>query len=368
MKIPVSTPDITPEDVGAVAECAASGWVSGISPYVERFEKEFADYIGVKHGVATGSGTTALHLAMASLKLPRGSEVVMPSFTMIASANACSYLGLKPVFVDIEPDTWCMDTSKLVNKITSKTKAIMPVHIYGHPCNMGAIRDIALDHDLYIIEDAAESHGATWKNKKTGSLGDLGCFSFYANKIITTGEGGMITTDDDDLAETCRWLRAHAFGREGRHYWHEDVGYGYRMGGLQAALGSSQLKRVNYYVQKRQMNAWYYMHQLEHLRERGLVVYPVQRREASNVYWMFSVLLTDEAKISRDYLVKALEGFGIETRTFFYPLHVQPPYKTDDTLPVTMDIYPRGINLPSGNQLTKQQIEAVCSTIGDLLG
>ena len=365
MKVPVATPDITQDDVKKVSACVASGWVSGISPYVREFEEEFARWNGSKYAIATGSGTTALHLALAALDLKAGDEVIMPSFTMIATANACSYLGLKSVFCDINPHTWCMDVESAKEKITDKTAAIMPVHIYGHPAPMDEIMALSFDHDLLIIEDCAEAHGAKWKRQNVGTFGDVGCYSFYANKIITTGEGGIITTDDFDVAERAKWLRAHAFGRHGKHYWHEEVGYGYRMGGMQAALGTSQLNRIDYYINKRQINAWYYRSQLKQLGAEDYVTFPVQLDNYSNVYWMFSVILNEG--IDRARVIESLAEKGIETRTFFYPLHKMPVYQTEDNLPITEDIANRGMNLPSGNQLTNEQIEYVCKSLMETL-
>ncbi len=797
MKIPVATPDITEADVEYVSKCVRSGWVSGISPFVKEFEDKFAEWNGSKYAVATGSGTTALHLALAALDLQPGDEVIMPSFTMIATANACHYLGVKPVFCEIEPDTWCMDVESAKEKITDKIKAIMPVHIYGHPVDLGKIMELSFDHDLLIIEDCAEAHGATWKRRKVGTFGDVGCFdsrtniqtidgkkriskikegdfvlthkgryrkvtklhkrlyegdwyelscgsmrrtslwtercvrateehpllifrdgkkqwmpiknvkkldwvytwtkkcevcgktipfywriceycnpaqlpasreaiakakdkggqrtkhhhkhyyediipyaeklikegyrvipigeampdiiaikngrvvayeienqlvrkrkrekynesekalyddiiwiepekkknkskrrcpyviegklarvpitaitkstrtprwvynltveedesyfaaniavhncySFYANKILTCfpakthisikppkgkgsrcikyienikigdevltynektsqkeyekvvrvyereaplllnlklsngneiagtpnhpifvigrgwipmsklevgdellqyryrylgyilefvhnpnvelatithieemshnkpvynieteknhnyfaygilvhncGEGGIITTDDFDLAERAKWLRAHAFGRHGKHYWHEHVGYGYRMGGMQAALGTSQLERIDYYINKRQINAWYYKSLLKQLGAEDYLTFPVQLDNYSNVYWMFSAVLNEG--IDRAKVIKSLAEKGIETRTFFYPLHKMPVYQTDDDLPITDDIASRGMNLPSGNQLTNEQIEYVCDSLMKIL-
>jgi len=369
MKVPVATPDITDEDVQKVSECVKSGWVSGISPYVTEFEEKFAEWNGSKYATVTGSGTTALHLALAALGLPPGSEVIMPSLTMIASANACNYLGLKPVFADIEPDTWCVNPEKIEEVITPDTKAIMPVHIYGHPCDMGRIMEIAWDHDLMVVEDCAEAHGATWKKKKVGTFGDMNAYSFYANKIITTGEGGIITTDDRELDDKAKWLRAHAFGKHGKHYWHDTVGYGYRMSGMQAALGTSQLSRIDYYINKRRLHAWYYKSKLKPLEEAGLITMPVQRENYENVYWMFSVIFSPEllSRVPRASIIAEMENLGIETRTFFYPLHNLPPYWSDKPLPITDDVSRRGINLPSGNQLTNEQIEYVCDCLKEII-
>jgi perosamine synthetase len=288
---------------------------------------------------------------------------------MVSTANAVKYLGADPVFADIEPDTWNINPDSVAEKITPRTKAIIPVHIYGHPCEITEVMKLAWENDLYVIEDCAEAHGAEYKGKHTGTFGDMNCYSFYANKIITTGEGGMITTDSESLYERAKWLGAHAFGKKGHHYWHTDIGYGYRMTGMQAALGLSQLSRIDYYIQKRQMNAWYYMHLLSDLRDEGWFTFPVQRKHCTNVYWMFSVLLTDKAlaKMSNEKLVTRLGEQGIEARTFFYPLHIQPVYKTDDELPVTMDIYKRGVNLPSGNNLTKEQVQIVCKKLREII-
>lgn len=368
MNIPVATPEFTQEDRDAVNECMESGWVSGISPYVDAFEEEFAKWNGNKYGVATNSGTTALHLSLAALDIPKGMDVIIPSFTMAASVNALLYCGLIPRFVDIDLDTWCMNMGSLRSSITSRTAAIMPVHIYGHICNMSEIMEIALEEELHVIEDAAEAHGAEFKRRKAGSLGDAGCFSLYANKIITSGEGGMITTDDEEYAARCKWLRAHAFGGA-KHYWHLEIGYGYRMSGLQAALGASQLTRIDEYVQRRQMRAWRYKSQLCDLAAEDKIVFPVQKYgNMSNVYWMFSILLP--TVVERDQMIRDLAERGIETRHFFYPLHRQPPYKDFCYVAAnnnTMDIAYRGINLPSGNTLTNSQIDYVCQQVRELL-
>lgn len=368
-KIYVSGPEVTDKDVESVTECVKSGWFSGISPYVERFGIEFAEWNGNRYAFPVNSGTSALHLSAATLGVGRGDEVIMPSFTMVATANAVKYLGAEPVFADIEPDTWNISPESIEEKITEKTKAIIPVHIYGHPCEITDIMKLAWDHDLYVIEDCAEAHGAQYKGKHTETFGDLNCYSFYANKIITTGEGGIITTDNQELYERAKWLGAHAFGKQGHHYWHTEVGYGYRMTGMQAALGLSQLQRIDYYIQKRQMTAWYYMNLLSDLRDMGYFSFPVQRKCCTNVYWMFSILLTDKAlkKNSAEKLVSKLGERGVEARTFFYPLHIQPVYKRDIDLPVTMDTYRRGVNLPSGNDITKAQIQRVCKVLREII-
>lgn len=364
MKIPVCDPKTGEEEVRYVSECIRSSWISGISEYVKAFEEEFANYCGCKYGIATNSGTTALHLALATLDIRKEHEVIIPTFTMIATANAVAYTGAKPVLVDAELSTWNIDVSKIEEKITKRTKAIIPVHTYGHPVDTQPILELADKYELYIIEDAAEAHGAEYRGNKTGSLGDMGCFSFYANKIITTGEGGMIVTNDEELAEKARWLRAHAFGRHGKHFYHEALGFGYRMSALQAAFGLAQLGRINEFVLTRRNNARLYNSLLSELGEK--ITLPPEAPWAKNVYWMYSILIQDEFDISRYELMKRLELDGIETRTFFYPIHNQPIYAKHyhgESFPVANELSRKGVNLPSGNNLTAEEIEYVCECI-----
>ena len=248
-------------------------------------------------------------------------------------------------------------------KISDKTRAIMPVHIYGHPEDMKLIREIANDHNLYVIEDAAEAHGAEAHGKKVGGIGDIGSFSFYANKIITTGEGGMSVTNDKGLAEKMAWLRSHAFGRDGKHFWHEELGYGYRMSSLQAALGVSQVRKIEKLVQKRRSDARLYNSELREISERRLITLPVEEKWAKNVYWMYSILV--DSKI-REKLMHFLGDQGIETRTFFYPVHKQPYYFErfkGECYPNAEKLSSEGINLPSGNALTEEDILVVTSKV-----
>jgi perosamine synthetase len=363
-RIPVCAPKIDEYDIQRVIECMRSTWISGVSKYVEEFEEKFARYCGCKYGVATNSGTTALHLALVTIGIRSGDEVIVPTFTMIATANAITYTGAKPVLVDAEPRTWNIDPTKIEEKITKRTKAIITVHTYGHPVDMDPILEIAEKYSLIVIEDAAESHGAEYKGKKTGSIGQMGCFSFYSNKIITTGEGGMIVTNNEELAERARWLRAHAFGRYGKHFYHEALGFGYRMSGLQAALGLAQLERIDEFVLIRRNNAKLYNSLLSELGEK--ITLPPEAPWAKNVYWMYSILIEDNFGMSRDELMKRLESEGIETRTFFYPIHVQPIYAKqyrEESFPVADELSRKGINLPSGNNLTSTEIEYVCECI-----
>jgi len=364
MKIPVCSPKIGEKEVEYVSRCIRSGWISSLGEYVTEFEEKFAGYCGCKYGVATSSGTTALHLALAALGIKEGDEVIIPTFTMIATANAVTYTRARPVLVDADLSTWNIDTSKIEEKITKRTKAIMPVHTYGHPADMDPILELAEKYGLYVVEDAAEAHGAEYKGKKTGGLGDVGCFSFYANKIITTGEGGMVTTNNEEIAERSQWLRAHAFGRHGKHFYHEELGFGYRMSALQAAFGLAQFESVDEFVSIRRNNAKLYNTLLQKLGDK--ITLPPEKPWAKNVYWMYSILIEDKYGLGRDELMKKLDVEGIETRTFFYPIHVQPIYASqhkEERFPIADELSRKGINLPSGNNLTAEEVSYVCECI-----
>lgn len=372
IKIPVCKPDITEEDVQAVTDCAKSGWVSGISPYVDRFEKDFAAFCGAPFAVATNSGSTALQLLLAAHGIKRGDEVIVPDFTMVASPNAVVNVGAKPIFVDCEPGTWNIDPEKVSAAITKKTKAIMPVHIYGHPCEMSAINNLAAyytkneDQKIVVLDDCAEAFGAKFCGHRVGSFGDGSAFSLYANKTITSGEGGIVTTHSKELAAKMHWLKAQAFGREGRHFYHEALGFGFRMSGLQAALGASQLKRGQKYVDARRAHAKAYMDNLRDLEEQKLLIFPMEKSYAENTYWMFTVLV----KKDRDLIINKMAAKGVETRPVFTPMHNQPIYrvpKGDRKFPISAFAGPRGINLPSSNGLTDEEISYVCSALREAL-
>lgn len=362
-KIPVSSPLIGDDDKKAVIECLESNWISGVGGFVDQFESAFSRYVDCKFGVATNSGTTSLHLALASLGLKKGDEIIIPTFTMIASINAAEYLGLNSILVDADPNIWTMDTDTIKSQITDKTRAIMAVHIYGHPENMKIINELASKFGLYVIEDAAEAHGAEVEGRKVGSLSNVGSFSFYANKIITTGEGGMCVSNDRELSERMAWLRAHAFGKGGKHFWHEELGFGYRMSALLAALGYSQTNKIELMVEKRRRNAKIYNELLYKLAEAGKIKLPPEEKWAKNVYWMYSILV--ERK-DRDPLMKFLESKSIESRTFFYPVHRQPYYRQryeGQRFPNADKISSEGINLPSGNLLSEEDVNVVVEEI-----
>ena len=363
VNIPVSSPSVGEREIQYLSDCIKSGWVSYGGKHVSEFENKFAEFCGVKYGASTNSGTTALHLALATAKIGPGDEVIIPTFTMVATANAVSYTGAKPVLVDSELDTWNMDASQLEEKITRRTRAIIAVHTYGHPADMEAISEVANRHNLIVIEDAAEAHGAECKGKRTGSLGDMACFSFYANKIITTGEGGMIVSDTPQFIERAKWLRAHAFGKEGKHFWHEEIGFGYRMSALQAAVGLAQLERIDEFVQKRRDSAKLYNTLLSDLKG---VILPPEADWAKNVYWMYSIRIGQQLGLSRDDLMAKLSSRGIETRTFFFPIHRQPAYShlyQDEKYTQADELSASGMNLPSGNSLSEDEIRYVCDCI-----
>ena len=363
-KIPVCAPKIGEREIELVSDCIRSSWISYLSDYVVQFENKFAKYCDSEYGIATNSGTTALHLAVATLKIKKDDEVIIPTFTMIASPNSISYTGAKPVLVDSEKEYWNIDVNKIEEKITDKTKGIMPVHTYGHPCDMDPIIKIAKKYGLYIIEDAAEAHGAEYKGKKAGSFGDLNCFSFYANKIMTMGEGGLITTNNKDLDERAKWLRAHAFGRGGKHFFHEEMGFGYRLTGIQAAFGLAQLEKIEEFVKLRRDHAKLYNDLLCNIEKA--VALPPEANWAKNVYWMYSILVKNST--IRAKLMKFLEQKGIETRTFFYPVHQQPIYYTlnkANEFPIADELAQRGMNLPSGNNLSDDDIHYVCDNINN---
>jgi perosamine synthetase len=362
-KIPVAEPDIGEDELKNVIEAVRSGWVSSKGPFIKEFEEKFSSYVGVKYGVATSNGTTALHLALAALEIGRKDEAIVPSLTFASVPNTVLYTGAEPVFVDSHPDYWCIDPSKIEEEVNKKTKVIIPVHLYGNPCDMDVIMEIARDHDLFVVEDCAEAHGAEYKDKKVGKFGRISCFSFYGNKIITTGEGGMCLTDDEDLAQKMRVLRDHGMNIE-KKYWHEVVGFNYRMTNLQAALGVAQLEKIDSLIERKRRIAKRYKSLLKDVE--GIVLHP-EMSWTKSVYWLYSVLIDNRGYgMSRDELMNKLEKNGVETRRFFYPLHLMPPYKkyaASCHLPVAEKLSSSGINLPSGVKLKEEEIHKVAFLI-----
>ena len=362
--IPVSEPLLDERALSYVAEAARSGWISSEGRFITEFERTWAAYCGVAHGIAVCNGTVALEVALAALELPPGSEVIIPSYTIISCAAAVLRVGCVPVLVDCEPDTWCLNVSDLEAKITSRTRAIMPVHMFGHMADMKPLMEIAKRHDLVIVEDAAEAHGAEYHGRRAGSFGAMACFSFYANKIITTGEGGMVVTDDAMLAERLRSLRNLCFRREQR-FLHLELGYNFRMTNMQAAIGVAQVECIeDHLLRKRRMAA----HYTERLSESGLLELPVERPGVKNVYWMYGVVLNDSLQMDAVAFAKRLRADGIDTRPFFLGMHEQPVLRdrglfAGESYPVTERLARRGLYLPSGLGLGESEMDMVCDAV-----
>jgi perosamine synthetase len=356
--IPVCEPTLRGNEKKYVNECLDTNWISSAGRFITAFESAFAAACETKYAVACTSGTSALHLAMATMDLGPGDEVILPAFTMIATANAVAYTGATPVLVDSEAETWNIDMNQVADRITRKTRLVVPVHTYGHPADMDPLMALAEKHGFAVLEDAAEAHGATYKGRKVGRLGDAAAFSFYANKNITTGEGGMITTNHEAFAKTSRTLRDHAFSPE-RHFWHKFRGFNYRMTNVQAAIGLAQVERLNELVACRRENAALYNLLLADVPG---IVRPPQAAHVENVFWMYSVLVRKEFGMSRDALRRFLGGQGIETRTFFIPIHLQPIYYSffkGQRFPVAEMLCKEGFYYPSSASLTERDIRFV---------
>jgi perosamine synthetase len=364
--IPVFEPDIGDGEIESVMAALKRGEISGsFGTAIPEFERSFAAYVGCKHGVAMSSGTTALHAAVAALGIGPGDEVLVSAMTNIATALAVAHNGAVPVPVDSEDVTWNLDLDLVEKLITPRTRAIIPVHIYGHPVDMDRLMAIAGKHGLAVIEDCAESHGATVRGRMTGSFGKMGCFSFYANKIITTGEGGMVTTNDDAVAERLRLLRNLAFTQP--RFRHEILGYNFRMTGLQAAMGAAQVKRIESIVEgKRRMAATYD----QALARLDWLQRPAELDWARNVYWMYSVVLRPGAGFGRADLLRLLHERGVETRTFFCPMNAQPalerlPGFRQVACPVAERLWETGFYLPSSTKLTAREIGQITDALED---
>jgi perosamine synthetase len=358
-KIPVANPFFIGNEKKYVDDCMESGWISSAGKYVELFENEFAEFCGVKHAVACCNGTVALHLALMALGVQPGDEVIVPTLTFVATPNAVTYCGAKPVFVDSESETWNLDPKQVEAKITPRTKGIIAVHLYGHPAKMSELKKIARRYNLFLLEDAAEAHGAECDGRVIGSIGDAAAFSFYANKIITTGEGGMVVTDDDAWAERARLLRGQGMDPN-RRYWHPIVGYNYRMMNLPAAIGLAQLEKIERQLELRSRLARLYR---ERLRKMPGVAFQSEQSWARHVHWMFSIVFDPEIWQSRDRVIKILREKGVETRPVFYPAHTFPSYIDSvrgETFPVAENLSVNGISLPTWAGLTEDEIDYVC--------
>lgn len=367
--IPVNEPLFISDEKKYLAKCIDSGWTSSEGPFVREFEEKFSKYTGKRYGVAVSSGTAALEVAMGAIELKPGDEVIIPTFTIMSCALAVVSYGGIPIFVDSEPETWNINTSKIEEKITSKTKAIMVVHIYGHPCDMDPILKLAKKYNLLIIEDAAEAHGAEYKGKKCGSFGDISCFSFYANKVISTGEGGMVLTNKKKYYERAKFLRNLGFIQKKRYY-HTEFARNYRLTNLQAAIGVAQLRNIEKLIKIKRNNGKLYSKLLRNVK--GLQL-PMEKPWAKNIYWMYGVVLEKSTGFDAEKFSKILNANGILTRPFFYPMHLQPVWKKTKIkvgrikYPVAEKISMQGLYLPSGLGLKQSQIKKVCAVVKKLL-
>jgi perosamine synthetase len=359
--IPVAQPLLNGNEKKYVNDCLDTGWISSNGSYITKFEEKFAQFCNVQHAIACCNGTVTLHLALLAYDITVGDEIIVPTLTYIATANAVRYCGATPVFVDSEAETWNIDPKKIEEKITAKTKGIIVVHLYGHPTNMEPIMEIAKKHNLFVIEDAAEAHGAESYGKKVGSIGDISTFSFFGNKILTTGEGGMITTNDDKLAEKMRILKGQGMDPKKR-YWFITVGYNYRMTNIEAALGLAQLEKFDWHANRRiEVANWYKKHFADVVDQ---IEVHAEQPWAKHAYWMSTILLKDTVTIARDDLMLKLKEDNIETRPIFYPMHIMPPYFEENPhYPVAEKIAARGINLPSHGLLTEDDIVYITDRI-----
>ncbi|MFY8189573.1 MAG: DegT/DnrJ/EryC1/StrS family aminotransferase [Bacteroidia bacterium] len=355
--IPIYQPSLNGNEKKYVNECLDSSWISSKGKFIGEFEQAFSGYIGCKFGSAVSNGTVAIHLAMLALGIGEDDEVIVPTLTYIASVNAIAYVGATPVFVDSLPDTWQMDVADVAKKITSKTKAILAVHLYGHPCDMDGLTKLCKAHNLFLIEDCAEAIGSTYKGKKAGSFGDISTFSFFGNKTITTGEGGMVLSNNETLHERINHFKGQGLAKH-RQYWHDVIGYNYRMTNICAAIGLAQFEQVQDFIDRKlQVVQWY-----KKYLQNTSVTYHEQNADVLHTYWMFSILVSDSK--DRDPLRDHLAAAGIETRPLFYPVHTMPMYnKNFQTIAVAENLGWRGINLPSFPGLTEAQVQFICETI-----
>lgn len=364
MFIPVAEPVIGAEELRLVTQTIKSGWISSKGENIINFEKLFSKFCGAKYGIAVSNGTAALHLLLVAAEIGPGDEVIVPAMTFVATANAAVYTGAKPVFVDSETETWNIDPEKIKEKINRKTRAIIPVHLYGHPAAMNEILKIARKYNLLVFEDAAEAHGAKYRGRRVGTFGKASSFSFFGNKVITTGEGGFVATNDKEFAEKVRTLRDHG-ARGNRKYRNPVLGFNYRMTNIQAALGLAQLKRINKIIARKREIAALYAEYLNPLVPR-ITLHP-EADWAKSIFWMYSILVYKNGKQDRNFLIDKLKKHGIETRPFFYPLHKIGRFKADARLPVAELLSKTGLNLPSSPLLKDEQIKFICDKILSIL-
>jgi perosamine synthetase len=360
--VQVAMPHLTRHEFRSMLDAFISSWISSRGPYVQKFEKDFSGFVGVRHGIAVSNGTVALHLALVALGVGPGDEVIVPDLTFAATINAVLYCGATPVIVDVDPYTWCMTLATIEPACTERTKAIIPVHLYGRPAEMGPISTFARSRGIAVVEDCAEAHGARYAGRMVGQFGDVSCFSFYANKIVTTGEGGMCLTGSEELAKSLRELRDHGMSPD-RSYWHERVGYNYRITNLQAAIGQSQLWRINEVLKRNARIAELYRQALAGIP--GVRFPPPMGEQYEPVVWLACVQVPADKRL---LVMRAAHAAKIETRPFFHPLSTLPPYgRYARTCPNSLELSETGINLPTSRAVDEQVIERVARVFRDVL-
>lgn len=363
-RISVAQPCLAGNERKYVLDCIDSSWISSSGKYIGAFEEAFARFCGTKHAVSANNGTTALHLALVALDLQPGDEVIIPTVTYVATANAVRYCGAIPVLADVLPDTMNLDPADIEHRITTRTRGIIAVHLYGHPADMDAINSVANRHGLWVLEDAAEAHGAEVNGIKAGALGRCATFSFFGNKIVTTGEGGMVTTDDDALAARLRLFRGQGMDPD-RRYWFPVIGYNYRMTNIQAAIGLAQMETIDQALSERDRLAHWYDEALTAFDAQ--IVRPQSKPWARQVFWMYNIFLREGNAARRDAIMRHLDEDDIETRPVFYPMHILPPYKNPGVFPVADLWAKRGINLPTHQALTKEDVQHIAESLRQAL-
>jgi len=361
--IRIAEPDISGNELKYLTECIETNWISSSGSFVKKFEEKFAEYCGTKYATSCSNGTAALQLSLLALGVKKGDEVITPNLTFGATVSVIKHCNATPILADIDKKTWNISGREIERNITPKTKAIMPVHLYGNSCNMKEIQEIAQKYDLKVIEDAAEAHGAEYDSKKVGSIGDVGCFSFFGNKIITTGEGGICTSNDKELIKKIDLLKNHGMTKEKR-YWHDVIGHNFRLTNIQAAIGLAQIEKIEEFNKKRDSLAKLYKENLKNLSE---IEFQEITENSKPVYWMFPISLTEDANINVDQLAEKLRENGIETRKIFHPLHKMPVYLDLSEYPHSELVYKKGLILPMHNLLKEEQVNYICETLKKII-
>ena len=354
--IPVYQTTLSGNESKYVNACLDTGWISSKGEFVGRFEHSFAQFIQGGYATSVCNGTVALHLALHALGIGKGDEVIAPTLTYIASLNAIAYVGATPVLVDSDPQSWNLDVSQIEAKITKNTKAVMAVHLYGAVCDMASLQRICTKHGLLLIEDAAEAFGSQYHAQFVGTFGDMATFSFFGNKTITTGEGGMVVSKDRGLLQRAAYFKSQAVS-PAREYWHDDIGFNYRMTSICAAIGLAQLEQAESIIEKKRAIASWYMQELDGLP----LAFQLEQAGTRHTYWMVSVLTEDQS--TRDRLRASLKAAGVETRPLFHPAHVMPVFQSSEVFPVAENLSHRGMNLPSFHTLTQEQVRFICDHI-----